>query len=107
MNLPNLLGGGAGADLIVGAKSSNSVQGGSGDDIALLRNGVADTADCGPDIDAVQGDQAGADLVTSCEIADCLPLPVKGAPNFTNPKVKKCKKKQRKRHRCKKRHAAT
>jgi hypothetical protein len=105
VNQPHVLDGGAGADLLVGAVQPNSVLGGSGDDVALLRNGVADTADCGADIDAVQADTTSLDSVTSCEIADFVPSATKGSPNVV-PK-KKCKKKHAKRHHCKKRHAAT
>jgi hypothetical protein len=108
MNQPNVLDGGTGSDLVVGAKLPNSVLGGPGGDIVLLRNGVADSADCGADIDAVQADTTGMDSATSCEIADFLPSGTKGAPNVV---PKKCKKKNGKKHgkkqRCKKRHAAT
>jgi hypothetical protein len=102
---PHVLDGGAGSDLLVGAKQSNSVLGGPGSDIVMLRNGVPDTADCGADIDAVQADTTGMDSATSCEIADFLPSGVKAGPNVV---PKKCKKKRHgKKHRCKKRHAAT
>jgi hypothetical protein len=102
---PHVLDGGTGADLLVGAKQSNSVLGGSQSDLALLRNGVPDTADCGPDIDAVQADTAAMDSATSCEIADFLPPTAAQAPQ-PSPK-KKCKKKHGHRRHCKKRHAAT
>lgn len=101
---PHLLDGGADADVIVGAKQSNSVVGGYGSDLALLRNGVADSADCGPDIDAVQADTAAMDSVTSCEIGDFLPAAAT-APTATT--KKKCKKKHGHKRRCKRKHAAT
>jgi hypothetical protein len=108
VNQAHILDGGAGSDVIVGAKQSNSVLGGYGSDIALLRNGVSDTADCGSDIDAVQADTAGMDSATSCEIADFLPAAATSqAPNTSQTPKKKCKKKRGKRRHCKKRHAAT
>jgi hypothetical protein len=107
MNLPNIITGGAGADLLVGAALSNSVSGGSGGDIVMVRNGVADTVDCGTEIDAVQTDQSGVDSLTSCEIVD--PLATAATPAApaapTTATKKKCKKKHGHK-KCRKRKAA-
>jgi hypothetical protein len=104
MNLPNIITGGAGADLLVGAALPNSVSGGSGNDIVIVRNGVPDMADCGTEIDAVQTDQSGVDSLTSCELVDPLPTAATpAAPAPTTPK-KKCKKKHGHK-KCKKRRA--
>jgi hypothetical protein len=98
VTLPHILDGGTGADLLVGAKQSNSVLGGPGDDLALIRNGAFDTADCGPDIDAVQADTIVTDTVTSCEIADFLPYSPTGSPNLVPQKKCKKNKKSKKKH---------
>jgi hypothetical protein len=103
---PHLLDGGAGGDVIVGAKQPNSVVGGYGSDLALLRNGVADSVDCGPDIDAVQADTAAVDSATSCEIGDFLPAAA-GPPGAGAKTTKKCKKKPGHKRRCKRKRAAT
>jgi hypothetical protein len=108
INLPNLLTGGAGADLIVGAPLANSVSAGSGADIVLIRNGIADTADCGTEIDAAQTDQPGVDSLLSCEVVDPLPVaatPAAPAPLAPAQTKKKCKKKHGHK-KCKKRRAA-
>jgi hypothetical protein len=94
----NTIDGGGSGDFLVGSPLPDLVLGGSGNDILRLRDGVADTADCGADYDAVESDQAGVDSLVNCEIADLSPAPAP-AP------AKKCKKKKHghKRH-CKKRH---
>ncbi len=110
INLPNLLTGGAGADLIVGAPLANSVFAGSGGDIVQIRNGVADTGDCGTETDAVQMDQPGLDSVLSCEVVD--PIPTAAAPATSAqaaPAPAATKKKCKKKHghkKCKKRKTA-
>ena len=45
-----------------------SVNGGYGNDMLLTRNGAADQADCGPDVDSVQTDQLGIDSLNNCEV---------------------------------------
>lgn len=104
---PNVLDGGDGADLLVASKQSNSISGGTGGDIVLMRQGAADTADCGADIDAVQADNQVTDSASSCEIADFLPTSARSAPNVAPHKKCKKKKQQRAKHRCKKVRAAT
>jgi hypothetical protein len=95
---PNLIDGGPQGDLLSGSPLRDSVVGGSGEDIVLLRDGAADSADCGSEIDAVQADYSGLDSLTNCEISDIAPAPVAA--------VKKCKKKGNaraaKKRRCKK-----
>jgi hypothetical protein len=93
----NTLDGGAGGDFLIGSPLPDAVLGGSGIDVLRLRDGVADTADCGADYDAVESDQAGVDSLVNCEIVDYAPSPAAAA-------AKKCKKKHRQKHRCKKRH---
>jgi hypothetical protein len=96
---PNVLDGGADADVLAPGPLASSDVGSYGSDILLLRNGKADQANCGPDVDAVQTDAPGTDSLTDCEVVDAAATPA-------SPK-KKCKKKHGKRHHCKKRRAAT
>ena len=77
--------GGSGADLLFGTVSAgesfvgnngaddirpgggeDSVDAGAGDDLVLVRDGAADTVDCGPGIDSHRSDP-GLDVLTSCE----------------------------------------
>jgi hypothetical protein len=99
INQPNVLDGGPYGDVLNAGPMASTVIGSYGSDILLLRNGKADHADCGPDIDAVQTDASGTDSLVGCEVV------VAAAPASSAPK-KKCKK-HGKKHRCKKKRAAT
>ena len=101
INRPDVLDGGVDGDVLAPGSLASSVVGGYGSDILLLRNGTADQADCGPDVDAVQTDQLGIDSLTNCEVVDAAPTP------SSSPVKKKCKKKHGKRRHCKKVRAAT
>ena len=96
---PNVLDGGADGDVLDAGPMASSVIGSYGSDILLLRNGKADHADCGPDVDAVQTDVAGTDSLAGCEVVDAASAPASA------PAKKKCK--HGKKHRCKKKRAAT
>lgn len=100
---PNVLDGGADGDLLVPGPMASSDIGGYGSDVMLLRNGKADQADCGPDVDAVQTDPVGTDSLTGCEVVDAAVAPASPAKAAK----KKCKKTHGKRRHCKKRHSAT
>lgn len=97
---PNVLDGGADGDVLNAGPMASSVVGSYGSDILLLRNGKADHADCGPDVDAVQTDTPGTDSLADCEVVDAASAPASAPPK------KKCKK-HAKKHRCKKKRAAT
>jgi hypothetical protein len=104
INQANVLNGGVDGDLLAPGPMASSDIGGYGSDILLLRNGAADHADCGPDTDAVQTDSRGEDSLVDCEVVDAAATP-QGPVQTAK---KKCKKRHgKKRHRCKKRHAAT
>jgi Ca2+-binding RTX toxin-like protein len=61
--------GGQGDDVLSGSSAVNRLAGESGDDTLLVRDGVADTADCGPGTDSVSADLL--DTVTpDCETVD-------------------------------------
>lgn len=97
---PNLIEGGSGSDLVRGSALSDSVLGGSGSEVLLLRDGKSDTADCGDGIDALQGDQPGTDSASGCEVLDLLPAS-KPKPACKKKRkraavaAKRCKKKKR------------
>jgi Ca2+-binding RTX toxin-like protein len=65
--------GGSGADTIVGSSGADTVSGGSGTDLIDVRDGVADTVDCGSGIDVVWADRD--DVVTHCEAVLHVPAP--------------------------------
>lgn len=100
---PNVIDGGRDNDLIIGSAFADSALGGSGSDILMLRDGVADSADCGTEIDAAQADRQSVDSLTSCEVADYLPAPANPQAPAAAAK-KKCKAKHGKKRRCKKHH---
>lgn len=64
---PNEINGAAGADRIDGAGGADVLVGGVGDDMLNVLDGAADTAGCGPDVDAVTADVQGVDRITDCE----------------------------------------
>ena len=70
INRPNVLNGGADGDVLVPGPLASSDLGDAGSDILMLRNGVSDQADCGPDLDAVQTDAPGTDVLANCEVVD-------------------------------------
>ena len=56
---------GAGNDAVNPGGGADLVRGGDGDDTITVRDGVADTVDCGPGTDTVTADRA--DVLTGCE----------------------------------------
>jgi CSLREA domain-containing protein len=105
--------GGSGADDLTGDAGPNSLRGGpgadevtadAGADQLFLRDGVADTADCGSDnpgdVDTVEADVQGTDTLTNCLAPDLLdfalppanPNPGTGNPGTVTPTKPKCKK---------------
>ena len=76
------LDGGPGADTLVGGSGSDSLFGGAGDDSLDLRDGVADSADCGEGLDFASVDQTdplgqitGCEVVTVAQVAPPPPPP--------------------------------
>jgi hypothetical protein len=100
--------GGSGRDLLNPGPGNDSADGGSQEDLLLLRDGGPDTADCGSEFDSAQADQQATDGLANCELADYLPAAASPSPG---PSQKKCKKKRKGRaataKKCKKRRAAT
>lgn len=99
INLPNTISGDAGDDQMLGSPLADSVTGGAGADGLFLRDGVADTGDCGTEADVAVAD--ALDTLTGCESVDAPPV---AAPVVA---AKKCKRKKRlasaaKKKRCKK-----
>jgi hypothetical protein len=74
-SLRDVISGGPGNDLLDGGGGGDSVLGDAGADILQLRDGAADSADCGTEFDAAQTDQQTLDAVANCEIVDFLPAP--------------------------------
>jgi Ca2+-binding RTX toxin-like protein len=75
---PNRILGLAGNDQIDGRGGADDLGGGPGDDTLQIRDGEADTADCGPGGgDTVTADQLGVDLLTDCDTVT-FPPPVDG-----------------------------
>ena len=75
---PNTIFGLEGNDQIDGRGGADNLFGGFGEDALQVRDGEADTADCGPGAaDAVTADQLGLDLLSGCETAI---FPDPGAP---------------------------
>ena len=73
---------GSGSDTFNGTTGANTADGGgsqddltmlAGADTVQLRDGKADTADCGDDGDIAIADAAGVDTLTACETVDDLP----------------------------------
>jgi Ca2+-binding RTX toxin-like protein len=67
------------ADSLIGDNAANRIDGGGGKDIInaadgpdtlLLRDGVADHAECGGGVDSVESDLQGIDALTNCENVD-------------------------------------
>jgi hypothetical protein len=103
INQPNVLFGSFGNDLLIGSPLSDSASGSVGADLLLMRDGVADTIDCGADFDFAQADQATVDSLTGCELADLTPVPTATPSATSTPTTKKCKRKRAKKKRCRKR----
>jgi len=73
---PNRILGLEGNDQIDGGGGADDLGGGSGDDALQVRDGEADTADCGPGAgDTVTADLLGRDLLTGCETVIFPPPP--------------------------------
>jgi len=76
---PNQIDGLDGDDQIDGRGGADRLGGGVGDDTLQIRDGEADTADCGPGPqDTVTADRLGVDLLTGCETAIFPSLPDPG-----------------------------
>jgi Ca2+-binding RTX toxin-like protein len=91
---PNVLTGGGGEDQVFGL---------AGADTLLLRDGVADTGDCGGDTDTAVTDAAGVDSLIGCEMLSFPPIaqPPTVAPDCSQRKQLKKLKKARKKARSK------
>ncbi|MGH2636376.1 MAG: calcium-binding protein [Actinomycetota bacterium] len=96
---PNVLVGLQGNDVLEGRGADDALSAGPGDDSLDVRDGVPDTADCGPDADTVTADAAGLDILTECESV-LFPTPPGPGPggaepssDFTFGKAKKNKRK--------------
>ena len=97
----NNLRGFGGGDTISGGLGADDVFGGDGPDQLLVRDGIADDADCGPAdavTDTVQADLQGTDVLANCEtdtvdfgVPVTPPVTPPANPPATSPK-KKCKK---------------
>lgn len=100
----NTLTGAGGADTITGGLGSDDVFGGAGADDLLIRDLLADDADCGPAdaaTDTVTADDAATDTLTNCE-ADTVafgpaptsnPAPTQtGTPAAATTATRKCRK---------------
>ncbi|MFL5843855.1 MAG: calcium-binding protein [Solirubrobacteraceae bacterium] len=81
--------GSAFADVLSGNDAANELTGGGGadhllarggDDTLRLRDGVADTADCGDGQDTAQVDAVGVDALTACETVDVSATTVQPDP---------------------------
>jgi hypothetical protein len=96
---PDVMSGADGRDYIQGGPGSDAADGGAGEDVLQLRDGIADTGNCGDGFDGVQADAASLDGLFGCEIVDRSAAPASAK--------KKCKKKHGKKRHCKKRRAAT
>ena len=95
------------ADDLEGDEEANVVTGGSvgsttssteeEDDLLLIRDGVADEAQCGDGDDMVTADMAGVDTFPNadCELFDFLPTPPQAPYAFPGGKAKKCKRKKK------------
>jgi len=76
---PNRILGQEGNDRIDGRGGADTLGGGSGDDALQIRDGQADTADCGPGPeDTVTADLLAVDLLTGCETVIFPPAPAGG-----------------------------
>lgn len=64
---PNTLAGSLGDDVLEGRGGLDKLVGSAGADSLFVRDGEADSADCGPDIDTVTADSAGIDTLIDCE----------------------------------------
>jgi Ca2+-binding RTX toxin-like protein len=67
----DVIDGGAGNDTIDPGPGADVVRGGSGNDTIMVRDGVADSVDCGDGFDTVVADRS--DVLTGCESVSLLP----------------------------------
>jgi hypothetical protein len=100
-SFPDVMSGADGRDFIQGGPGGDAVDGGPGEDLLALRDGAADTGNCGDGFDGVQADAASLDRLFGCEALDRSPEPPTASAK------KKCKKKHGRKRHCKKRHVAT
>jgi Ca2+-binding RTX toxin-like protein len=97
---PNRLAGSGGGDTIEGRTGVDEVLGDDsaaelGDDVLLVRDGIADTVTCFGGTDTVTADRAGVDSIAAdCETVSLAPTPVTPEAPKTKPKCKKRKKKK-------------
>ena len=64
---PETINGEEGNDEIDGGGGADQIDAGADNDSVLVRDGVADTATCGPGTDSATADALGVDLITDCE----------------------------------------
>jgi Ca2+-binding RTX toxin-like protein len=92
---PNEINGFDGGDEIDGGGGADTINAGTGSDSLQVRDGVADTGTCGPDVDTATVDVLGVDLINDCESVIFPPPPTApdpggggpaaGAPDAGNP----------------------
>jgi Ca2+-binding RTX toxin-like protein len=75
--------GGPGDDALEGGPGIDRVEGGDGSDLVRVRDGLADSVDCGAAPDIAVTDQV--DALAGCESVDAAPTPV--PPDTTKPAV--------------------
>lgn len=77
----NTLRGGLGDDVLDGRGGVDALEGGPGADWLLVRDGGADAADCGENLDTVTADSTGLDALTACENVLLPPTPGSNPPS--------------------------
>lgn len=77
----NTLRGGLGDDVLDGRGGVDALEGGPGGDWLLVRDGGADGADCGENVDTVTADSNGVDALTACENVLLPPVPGSTPPS--------------------------
>ena len=82
---PDLLEGGGDDDTIVGGAGADTIAGGGGNDLIDIRDGAADTVDCGDGVDAVSADLADPANSPGCEVVTVLDAPPPDPPPDTPP----------------------
>ncbi len=92
----NTLAGSLGNDVLEGRDGVDALVGSAGADSLLVRDGGADSADCGPDIDTVTADAALVDGLSQCEnvLFPRVTGPGGGGPNVPGVMPGRCRGKQ-------------